>query len=311
MDESDSRTSPENVIVVGVDGSPHSNAAALWAANEAHRRRADIRVVHAYMPVVGTFSGWEMPLQSYDEALAQWGRTVLARSEALVTEKFPDLVVTTELRHQLPSVALMELSQRALMTVVGAHGSDRIEGILIGSVALRLAAHGTGPVVIVRDDVRAELGDRERPVVVGLDGSDPSDEALSFAFEEASFRGTRLIAVRTWAGAPGDNFMTPYLTPAELEDIDAEQQRLLAEQLAGRSEKYPDVPVHPVVLRGRAAAELLGLGNESDALPATPALLVVGSRGRGGFMGLLLGSVGQSLVAHAVGPVCIVHSRTG
>lgn len=311
MDESDGRTSPANVIVVGVDGSPHSNAAAVWAANEAHRRRAGILLVHAYSPVIGIFAGPEMPLQSYDEALADWGRTVLEQTEALVTEKFPSAVFTTELRHQLPSAALIELSERALMTVVGAHGSNRVQGMLVGSVALRLAAHGAGPIVIVRDDLRSEISDREHPVMVGLDGSDPSDGALSFAFEEASFRRTRLIAVRTWAGAPGDNFMTPYLTPADLEDIAAEQHRLLAEQLAGWSEKYPDVPVRSVVLRGRAAAELLGLGNETDELPATPALVVVGSRGRGGFTGLLLGSVGQALVAHAVGPVCVVHSRAG
>lgn len=311
MDESDDRTSPENVIVVGVDGSAHSTSAVLWAANEAHRRRAGVRLVHAYSPVIGTFTGPEMPLQSYDEAMADWGRTVLDQGAALVAHAFPDLAVTTDLQHALPAVALVELSERALMTVVGAHGSNRVLGVLVGSVALRLAAHGAGPVVIVRDDLRTAISDREHPVMVGLDGSEPSDEALSFAFEEASFRRTRLIAVRTWAGAPGDSFMTPYLTPTDLEDIDAEQHRLLAEQLAGWSEKYPDVPVHSVVLRGRAAAELVGLGSETDALPATPALLVVGSRGRGGFRGLLLGSVGQALVAHAVGPVCVVHSRTG
>lgn len=105
--------------------------------------------------------------------------------------------------------------------------------------------------------------------------------------------------------------MTPYLTPTDVENIDAGQYLLLAEQLAGWSAKYPDVPVHSVVLRGRAAGALLGLGDETDALPATPALLVVGSRGRGGFTGLLLGSVGQALTAHAVGPVCVVHPRSG
>lgn len=308
MSEFVDSVSPENVIVVGVDGSPQSTAAVDWAATEADRRRADIRLVYAWSPVVGAFSGAEAMQPAYVETLEEYGRTILDQGAAQVTAAFPALTVTTELCRSQPAVELLEQSERALMTVVGAHGSNRILGMLVGSVALRLATHGTGPVVIVRDEPPTGPG-REHPVMVGLDGSDSSEEALSFAFEEASFRHTRLIAVRTSPGAPGDSYLVPYLTETDLEDIEAEQHRLLAEQLAGWSEKYPDVPVHPLVLRGPAAAGLLGLDNENGALPATPALLVVGSRGHGGFAGLLLGSVGQALVAHAVGPVCIVHPR--
>lgn len=308
MSEFDDRVSPANVIVVGVDGSEHSTAAVAWAAAEADRRRAGIHLVYAWSPVVGAFSGAEAIQPAYVETPEEYGRTILDQNAVRITAAFPELTVTTELSRSQPAVELLEQAERALMTVVGAHGSNRILGMLVGSVALRLASHGTGPVVIVRDAPSTEPGE-DHPVMVGLDGSDSSEEALSFAFEEASFRNTRLIAVRTWPGAPGDSYLVPYLTATDLEDIDAEQHRLLAEQLAGWCDKYPDVPVRAVVLRGPAAAGLVGLDSGSAALPATPALLVVGSRGRGGFAGLLLGSVGQALVTHAVGPVCIVHPR--
>lgn len=310
MSDFDDRMSPENVIVVGVDGSEQSTAALGWAAAEADRRRADVRLVYAWSPEVGAFSGAAAMQPAYVETMEKFGRTVLDQAAAQVATDFPDLTVTTGLSRSQPAVELLEQSERALMTVVGAHGGNRLFGMLVGSVALRLATHGAGPVVIVRAEASKAAG-RDHPVMVGLDGSDSSEQALSFAFEEASFRQVRLIAVRTWPGAPGDSFMAPYLTATDLEEIDAEQHRLLTEQLAGGSEKYPDVPVRAVVLRGPAAAGLLGLATENGAFPATPALLVVGSRGRGGFAGLLLGSVGQAVITHASGPVCIVHPRRG
>jgi nucleotide-binding universal stress UspA family protein len=141
---------------------------------------------------------------------------------------------------------------------------------------------------------------------VGVDGSPASDSALGFAFEEASLRGTGLTVVHAWtmpvSTGPGDILPLVY----DIDEVNAEETRLLAETVAGWQEKYPDVRVHRVVAHGAPAHELVQRSAGAE-------LLVVGSRGRGGFRGLLLGSVSQAAIHHAQCPVAVVRTqpRTG
>jgi nucleotide-binding universal stress UspA family protein len=179
------------------------------------------------------------------------------------------------------------------LLVVGERGAGDLGEPFAGSVASTVVVHAAGPVVVVRGD---EPIDPDGPVVVGVDGSPASDAAIDFAVETADAAGCPLVAVHTW----WDSFLGPDLEPLLYWGaIEADEHRVLAEQLAGRSATHPDLEVRTVVERSRPATVLLEQARGAQ-------LLVVGSRGRGGFAGLLLGSVSRSLVNRAPCPVAVV-----
>ena len=136
--------------------------------------------------------------------------------------------------------------------------------------------------------------------MVGIDGSPTSEAALAFAFEAADLRGVPLVAVHTWTDYQIESTMVAVL---EGDAIDADEHRLLAERLAGWSEKFPDVSVQRLVTRYRPAHTLIEQSAHAQ-------LVVVGSRGRGGFAGMLLGSVSHALLHHAACPVAVVRPAT-
>ena len=218
------------------------------------------------------------------------------------------LVVTTAVHSERPPLALRDASEHALVTVVGSHGMGVISDVVLGSVAMRLASQARSPLVVVRSD-----SDKERaaeptaggaPVIVGCDGSGEFDAAVAFAFEEASMRGVRLVAVHSWDDEPLDGFLRAYPVELDRAVIDEDGRRVLSEQLAGHTDRYPDVRVDQLVKRGKAGASLLRCCQAMK-----PCLVVVESRGRGGFAGLLLGSTSQTLIAHACCPAAIVRVR--
>jgi len=152
-------------------------------------------------------------------------------------------------------------------------------------------------VLVVRGEERPD-----GPVVVGVDGSELSRLALDFAFEEAALRGVELVAVLAFSHptAHGRGAMLPPVY--DLDAYEAEQRSLLAEAVAAVRDRHPGVPVSERVVRGSAAKVLVG---ESQAAQ----LVVVGARGRGGFKGLLLGSVSQAVLRHSASPLAIVRQR--
>jgi nucleotide-binding universal stress UspA family protein len=147
--------------------------------------------------------------------------------------------------------------------------------------------------------VRGHSSAVEGPVIVGVDGSPSSLQALEAAFEAAAKRNAELVAIRTyelplvWGGY---GVSPEYIDPVKLE---AEQREHLTNDVAAWRDKYPDVPVKTVVARGSAADVLIGVSKSAQ-------LVVIGTRGHGGFAGLLLGSVGQQLMHHSGSPVLIV-----
>ena len=294
----------ENLVVVGVDGSASSMGAAMWAAAEAQRRGATLKLVEAYDVSVGFAGpGMMIPPNIYED-VREYAETVLAGVRRAVAAKHPDLSIISQLRRDLPYLALRTASAHALLTVVGSHGGSEVAESLLGSIAQRVAARAASPVVVIRTDPETGETRDHGPVWVGLDGSPNSEDALAFAFEEASLRGAPLVAIHSWDGDAADGFLRSAL-PNEDRSLFEDEQRLLAEQLAGWSAKYSDVAVTPLVVRGRPAATLLRRFVECDDT-SKPALIVVGSRGHGGFTGLLLGSTSQALIAHAACPVAVV-----
>ncbi len=174
---------------------------------------------------------------------------------------------------------LAHRSRDSCLVVVGSRGLGRFGALLIGSVAVHLAAHAACPVLIVRG--RPEP---DGPVLVAVDGSGVGAEALGFAFAEASARRVPLTALHVAhpsASLPG------------------QEERALAEALAGHRDTYPDVELRSELIEAHARPALI------DASRAAQ-LLVVGARGRGGFTGMLLGSTSQAMIQHAHCPVVVV-----
>jgi nucleotide-binding universal stress UspA family protein len=285
---------PGGPVVVGVDGSESARDAVRWAAGEAALRRAPLRVVLAFAPVPAGHVGNPGLGTAYRHTMREAARTVLDAAVELARQVAPDVTVESELYQGFPVPVLLDESDHAQLTVVGSRGLGGFTGLLVGSVAGSLAARGGSPVLVVRGTTRQGEPD-ERPVVVGVDGSPTSEAAVALAFEEASLRRAPLVAVHTWL----DDMLEPSLAPViDWESLESEERALLAQRLAGWSEKYPDVEVRRLVERDRPARALL-------AETAQAQLVVVGSRGRGNATGLLLGSVSLALLHHAHCPVLV------
>ncbi|GAA1331574.1 universal stress protein [Saccharothrix algeriensis] len=284
-------------VVVGVDGSAAALAAAEWAAAEAARHDVPVELVHAYPLPVRGYPEIALTGNRIRQASAELGRERLDAAERAVRAVAPEVEVSTSLLVGSPAAVLVAASGRARLVVLGSRGPGGFPG-LVGSVAVAVSAHGTSPVVVVRRSAPVD-----GPVVVGVDGSPVSEAAVAFAFEQACLRGVPLIALTAWSDFFAGSRHASRFAAAGAR-VEAEEHRALAERLAGWQEKYPDVAVSRVVVRDQPVHALLEAGRDA-------CLLVVGSHGRGGFTGMLLGSTGQALVHHAPCPLAIVRPRGG
>ncbi|WP_395729217.1 universal stress protein [Nakamurella sp.] len=293
-------------ITVGVDGSVESLTAAHWAAKEAEIRRLPLHVVLAMNEPVAGHSDYVFP-PAVLAAARSVNRARLDRAASFLRDLHPDLDVHTDLESADPRRALVAGSKDTALTVVGCRGRGRLAEVLIGSVALHVAAHAHSPVAVVPPATDLSVDGRDRPVLLGVDGGSSGSAAIGYGFEEAAVRATRLQAVlvlddtEPWLADEGRAPRRPTLDRA---------LALLSEQLAPWEGKYPSVPVDQIVRRGRPAPallECLAHGPVRDR----PGLFVVGSRGRGGLAGLLLGSTSQQLIARGTVPVIVVRPEGG
>lgn len=275
-------------IVVGYDGSDEARKAVDWAAAEAERTRAQLQIVHGY------HVAW--PGIYYDvtaeliETAERTGERLVADAVARVRERHDGIDVIGTAVHAPGAATLLDLTETAAsLLVVGSRGASGVSNLLLGSVSQQVATHSRTPVAVVRGHSDAVSG----PVVVGVDGSASAEVALRLAFEAAEARGAEVVAVRAYVPP------SPVLVPRDA--AEAAERAALASSLDGWRERYPGVKVEALVIAGRAAKVLIGASH-------TAQLVVVGSRGHGGFTGLLLGSVGQQLIHHAECPVLIAHA---
>jgi nucleotide-binding universal stress UspA family protein len=178
--------------------------------------------------------------------------------------------------------------------VVGHRGRDGFAGLRLGATGLQLATHASGPVVVVRGTGDTVAG----PVLVGADGSPGADPAIAQAFQAAAGRGHGVLAVRAYQiPAPHrDDSIDPLAF--NLDRLQAVEHAALRDAIAPWRGRYPEIPVETALRLGEAADVLTAMSAEAP-------LVVVGTRGHGGFTGLLLGSVGQKLLHHAHCPVMI------
>jgi nucleotide-binding universal stress UspA family protein len=286
-------------IVVGVDGSDSARNAALWAADEAAARHLPLRLVHAVVTSPMAYTGGPAIPQSYFDAIGNDGRRRLIEVEKAIRHLHPKLTIEADLRMADPVPMLLAESDNARLVVLGSRGLGGFAGIVVGSTAIALVAHAHCPVAVIRERAAGDTGRTGGPVVVGVDGSPASESALAMAFDEASVRGADLVAVHTWIEFPSDQafaYAQQFINNWGV--LETREQEVLAERLAGWQEKYPDVTVRRVVTRDPPVRGLLDQAAHAQ-------LLVVGSRGHGGILGMALGSTSQALIYHATCPLLI------
>ncbi|GAA4972328.1 universal stress protein [Pseudonocardia tropica] len=278
-----------STVVVGVDGSDAALDAVAWAAREAAARHADLLLVQAF-DVAGLYADAAVAplLDDVEESIREESRATLDAARHAAAQAAPEVAVDVAEDRRAPSTALVDRSATAELLVLGSAGRGTM-GTALGSVTLAVASHAGCPVVVVRGT------SSDGPVLVGIDGGPLSDVALEHAFAAAAEHRTGLVVLHAWH----DGRSPALRATGAFDRLRDAEERALAERLAGWSERYPDVAVERVIERaepGRVLAQRSGAAR----------LVVVATRGRGGFTGLLLGSTGLALVQRADCPVMLV-----
>ncbi|WP_028814971.1 universal stress protein [Streptomyces flavidovirens] len=286
-------------VVVGVDGSPSALVAVEAAAQEARMRGAKLHVVHAFIWLAMHVPPGGSPLGPPTGGVRETVERLLAEAVERALVAAPGVLADQAVIGGEAVTALEAESRTAQLMVVGHRGSGGFAGLLLGSTSLHLASHSHCPVMVVRDRL-AEDG----PVLLAVDGTPQSRGAVAFAFEEASLRGADMVALHVWGTWSDHGDARPAdlvdLT-GDVETLQAQEERLLDESLSGHRKEHPEVTAHTRVLRGRTRPTLIEASRDAQ-------LMVVGARGRGGFTGLLLGSVSQAVLHHAHCPVTVVRA---
>ena len=205
--------------------------------------------------------------------------------------------IKAEVMCSAPAATLVKESKHAEMVVVGSRGQSAWHRALLGSVSTALVHHAHCPVAVIPDELSSQRHPLGSSVLLGIDGSPVSELATAIAFDEASWRGAELVALHAWNDAD-----TKHLQTMEWSAFESAGERNLAERLAGWQERYPDVAVRRLVVWDHPARHLLDRAQRAQ-------LVVVGSRGRGGFAGMLLGSVSTAVVHAACVPVIVARRR--
>ncbi|MET8359178.1 universal stress protein [Micromonospora sp. NPDC005171] len=283
-------------VVVGVDGSESALRAVRLAATEAARRNRPLRVVHGFIwPLL------HVPVSPAPEAPPGGG--LRHRAEELVKAAVheaevtvPGLSISGEIIDGEAAAVLVGESPTAALIVLGDRGLGGFSALVVGSVAVQVAAYADCPVLVARGTQRPD-----EPVLVAVDGSDASRRAADFAAETAVSRDVPLVAVHAYRhpGSSGPGDMQPLVYDEA--KLRGEQERMLAGWLSGLTEDHPGLRLTCRAVHGRPGSVLAEASRSAQ-------LAVVGGRGRGEVTGLLLGSVSQSMLHHAECPVVVVRA---
>lgn len=286
-------------VVVGIDGSECDELAIRWATKEASMRRLPLRVVNVLDPPV---MARPLDIDLADRILTycrEHARQIVDDGAARARSLVPDVEVTPTVIAGQVVPALLAETANARLVVLGSGRRFDATRVRLGSVAAHVSAHATCPVIVGRSPVTGELATAvgRGGIVVGVDGSAISEAAIAFAFEEASWRGLGLTVIHAWQTA-----RMPVTFDVAEATREAAEERVLAEALAGWSEKYPDVQVMSRLVRDHPARALM-----EESMGAV--LLVLGSHGRGRFAEMVLGSVSQVMLRHASTSIAIVRNQ--
>ncbi|WCD84773.1 Universal stress protein [Streptomyces xanthophaeus] len=287
----------KRTLVVGVDGSPQSRAAADWAAQEAVRRDLPLHVVHAWL-----WAPLAAPIVQDRDTEAQRADDVLKEVEGDLTHRYAGLDLTAEVLSDVPVPALLHAAKDAEMLVIGTRGHGALVGFLLGSYGLQVIAAAECPVVSVRSaHGRPVSVPQEGEVVVGQQGGvQESAEVLRVAFEAAAVRNVPLRAVRAWSLPPVYGYSPGSMWIADqFGGLETYEKAALEQALEPWRVKYPQVEVVTHVEQGGGGHVLLAAASDAQ-------LLVVGRRVRESAMGAHIGSVAHAVLHHSACPVAVV-----
>jgi len=275
-------------VVVGVDGSPASDAALEWAVDYAAARHASLCILHA----AGDLGDNLIPFkQDAREMLAKNSRRITEHALESVRRRRPELDVEIQEPFEDARQALLDLDH-ASMIVLGSRGLGSVKNLLLGSVSQAVSSRSQYPVTVVRS---AEGRDETAPVVVGVDLDGTSDAALEVGFKIASMSGRPLEAIHAWAA---EDHVIAELTEKQHAVVTEKHERGFAEAMAGFSEKYPDVQVTTRMTEESAPTALVSASERA-------AHVVVGGRAPRR-VPRYFGSVARTLVEHAQCPVTVI-----
>lgn len=280
-------------VVVGVDGSEHSDVAVAWAVDAAVREQRDLRVVGAFDDRTAYGVAALAYAPDISSLLASAAQDAVTAAVENARRRAPGLTVTGQVVHGPAAHVLIEESSTAAVVVVGSRGRGSVASAIAGSVSITVAAHAHSPVAVI---THPRPGG---PVVAGIDGSPTSDQVLAAAYAQASLLRTSLTIVHTWTDLRLEAVNGFGITPELLQQTAQHAHEIVSERLAGYTTDYPDVPVTTTIVADGPAHQL-------QTAAADAQLLILGTRGRGGFTGLLLGSVSQTVLHHAPCPILII-----
>ncbi len=290
-------------IVVGYDGSPGARLALEWAIQTAKRDDRQLTLLHCVgLTMTPTFRAYDPSVQAnaYDEM----SRGVLAEAIEIATQTLDRKDVHPLSVIGSAAAELVGVSSQADLVVTGSRGHGAISGGLLGSTSYAVTAHAHCPAVVVRGDTVVHAG-RSHPVVVAFDDSKNAQKALETAVQVAVAAEAPLHVVAV-DNVGGLEVWPETDTMLGREQMMDEMHRHLGEtlrQVANDAERaHPGLDVHTNVLGGGAGEAIAAYAADVRA-----GLVVMGSRGHGGFTGMLLGSVSHRVVHDAPCPVMVVH----
>lgn len=290
----------EGAVVVALDGSAADGPVTDWAADEAARLGVPLRlvtVVHPGVPldpydVVGSGSSVAQHLDGEAHRILERAVDRARARQVAVTD------VATSVPPGPPAAALVRLSSNAARMVVGAPGRHRLERILLGSVALPVVAHAHCPVVVVPADTVVVA---PRRILVGVDGSEASARALDVALTIGGASDATVTCVLCWNLEVHEGAVVTDRASEARAAVEQRYRALGQRTIEPVAERHPGVSIDVEVRHGRPGKALVEAAVELRA-----DLVVVGSRGHGGFRGLLLGSVSRRVVERAPCVVAVV-----
>lgn len=295
-------------IVVGFDGSEFAGRAVRWAAREAVARSLRLTVLYVADADAFALGGPDGMAHWWPEQARRRGAGVAADGIELARKAAPDVDAEARVEIGPPAAVLVAASRAAALLALGTRGRNPLAELCLGSVAETVAAHGHGPVVVVRRGDTPQVGP-EHPVVVGVDGSTDCRAAVEYAAAVADRGGAALLIACIWDALGGDLELPAFAgvaapRPADLAVWARTDAQTVADAAAETVHtQYPHLQVRTLVPRGMPAEALIAAAQNADS-----GLLVAGTRGRGAFRALVLGSVSHAVVRAAPCAVAVVPS---